>query len=79
VGALTAVAMSAGICGSTAATAAPKEAPLKLEAATRTITAEYWGGETLVGLNLYAVAGRRPFEIRAYRTSYARPISAWQV
>lgn len=81
VGALTAVAMSAGICGSTAApaAAAPKEAPLKLEAATRTITAEYWGGETLVGLNLYAVAGQRPFEIRAYRTSYARPISAWQV
>ncbi|MFC7624686.1 lysyl oxidase family protein [Microlunatus sp. GCM10028923] len=80
VGALTAVAMSAGICGATGApvAAAPKDPPLKLEAATRTITAENWDGDTAVPLNVYAVAGQRPFEIRAYRTSYHRPISAWQ-
>ncbi|GAB3755595.1 lysyl oxidase family protein [Microlunatus parietis] len=81
VGALTAVAMSAGICGSTGApaAAAPRDVPLKLEVATKNITAENWDGDTAVPLNLYAVAGRRPFEIRAYRTSYDRPISAWQV
>lgn len=81
VGALTVVAMTAGICGTTipAATAGPKTAPLKLELATKNITAESWDGETSVELNLYAVAGKRPFEIRAYRPSYDRPISAWQV
>ncbi len=80
VGALAAMAMSAGICGTTipSASAGPVEPPLKVETASKTITAESWDGDTFVELNVYAVAGRRPFEIRAYRTSYDRPITAWQ-
>lgn len=81
VGALAAVAMSAGICGTTIspAIAGPVPPPLKLEVASKNITAESWEGDTAIELNLYAVAGRRPFEVRAVRTSYDRPITAWQV
>ncbi|WP_152361457.1 lysyl oxidase family protein [Microlunatus speluncae] len=81
VGFAAALAMSAGV-GATAlpaATAGPVTPQLKLELATKNVTAENWDGDTSVDLSLYAVAGKRAFEVRAYRTSYDRPISAWQV
>lgn len=72
---------SFGAIGSSAAVGSPPahstaRPALKLETARRTVTLESYQDEVYLDLGIYAVAGNRPFEIRAKRTSYQRPITA---
>ncbi len=55
--------------------------PLALVAGTRSVTIERPKGESIFELDLGAhlVAGSSPFEIRARRTSYRKPVVATQV
>jgi hypothetical protein len=72
--------MSVAISGEAepAVAAAPPPA-FKLEAARRAVTVQTFDGSAFLDLGIYAVAGDRPFEVRAYRTAYSQPISAWRV
>jgi hypothetical protein len=59
----------------------PPEPALRLVAATPTVTAERYGDDPTVWLDLGAnvIAGPNPFEINVARKSYAHPIVATQV
>jgi hypothetical protein len=70
------VALNAG----TAATAAPKEPPLRLVAAASTVTIERWEeGPISLDAGTHVVAGKTPFEVRAKRASFSKPIAATQI
>lgn len=63
------------------AVAAPAKAvpEFKLQRAQKVVTAQIYGGIAAFDLGVYAVAGRAPFEVRAYRSDYRRPIRGVQV
>ncbi len=80
--AVTAVGMAAAGMGVANAAAAPP--PLAFTAATPNVLAERYvvdGGQGHVNLDLgvNVIAGRHPLEIRAKRSSYAKPITAEQI
>ncbi|HEU4426137.1 MAG TPA: lysyl oxidase family protein [Pilimelia sp.] len=78
--ALTAAGVIAALTAGTPAAAAPKEPPLRFVAAASTVTIERWEGEPVfLDLGTHVVAGKTPFEVRAKRASYAKPIVATQV
>ena len=52
---------------------------LKLETARKAVRVESFDGDVYLNLGIYAVAGNRPFEVRAYRFDYGQPINAWSV
>jgi hypothetical protein len=58
------------------ADAAAQPSPLVLEAASKSVTLESFEGTVFLDLGVFAVAGDRPFEVRAYRSSYSQPITA---
>ncbi|MEJ3745789.1 lysyl oxidase family protein [Actinomycetes bacterium KLBMP 9797] len=63
----------------TAAAAAPPP-PLRLVAASETVTVYRYGEELVYPqYGTHMVAGRKPFEVWAKRTSYTEPITAYQV
>ncbi|GAA4951975.1 hypothetical protein GCM10025331_45720 [Actinoplanes utahensis] len=69
----------AGIGVGAADTAAPPP-PLALVAAGTTVTAErHSGGVVRFDLGLRVVAGREPFEVRARRAGYDKPVLAYRI
>ena len=58
----------------TADPSAEQSAPLTLRAGAKSVTAIKYGKWVELDLGTYAVAGEEPFEIRATRASYAKPI-----
>ncbi|MGN9909441.1 lysyl oxidase family protein [Phytohabitans sp. LJ34] len=65
--------------GGAVAAAAPAPPPLSFVAATSAVTLERYPDEGVwLDLGTHVVAGKKPFEIRAKRASYADPIVATQ-
>jgi hypothetical protein len=63
--------------GGAVAAAAPAPPPLSFVAATSAVTLNRWPDEGVwLDLGTHVVAGKKPFEIRATRASYADPIVA---
>ena len=77
---LVALALAGGGLVSAGPAVAATSAPLTLEAARSAVTlyraSDVDGGGVYGNLGIHAVAGKRPFEVRAKRTSYTKPIVA---
>jgi len=77
---LTAAGVVAALNAGSPAIAAPAEPALRLVAAGSTITIERFEGEPFtLDAGTHIVAGKKPFEVRAKRASYSKPITATQI
>ena len=73
-------AVVTGLTGAAApAAAAGSPPPLALEATRTTVTGFLSDGKAYFDTGVYAVAGAKPFEVRAHRTSYAKLVRASRV